>query len=71
MPKSQTAQQKYLDSLEKIDVKIYENSNDGSIAIARQIADLIRAKQKLKQKCVRACNRVQPQNSVCRAGTAA
>ncbi|ANH80848.1 glucosamine-6-phosphate deaminase [Niabella ginsenosidivorans] len=52
MPKSQTAQQNYLDSLEKIDVKIYENSNDGSIAIARQIAELIRAKQKAKQKCV-------------------
>lgn len=41
-----------LDSLEKIDVTIYPDSKSGSIAIAKTIADLIRAKQKARKKCV-------------------
>lgn len=41
-----------LDSFEKIDVEIYPNMKAGSLAIAKTIANLIRQKQKAKQKCV-------------------
>jgi glucosamine-6-phosphate deaminase len=40
------------DSLEKIPVKIFPNSNDGSAFVAQQIADLIRQKEKEGKKCV-------------------
>ena len=40
------------DSLEKIPVKIFPNPADGSKFIARQIADLIREKERVGQKCV-------------------
>ena len=40
------------DSFEKIPVKIFPNSTDGSAFVARQIADFIRMKQKKKEKCV-------------------
>jgi glucosamine-6-phosphate deaminase len=40
------------DSFEKIPVKIYPDLKQGSIAVAREIADLIRDKQKKKQTCV-------------------
>jgi glucosamine-6-phosphate deaminase len=40
------------DSLEKIPVKIFPNSNDGSAYVAQQIADLIRQKEKEGKKCV-------------------
>lgn len=41
-----------VDSFEKIPVKIYPNLKEGSKAVAKQIADLIREKQKKKEKCV-------------------
>lgn len=41
-----------VDSFEKIPVKIYPNLKDGSKAVAKQIADFIREKQKKKEKCV-------------------
>lgn len=41
-----------LNSLEKINVNIYPDVKQGSMAIAKTIADLIRKKQKQKQKCV-------------------
>lgn len=40
------------DSLEKIPVKIFPNSTDGSAWVAQQIADLIRQKEKEGKKCV-------------------
>lgn len=40
------------DSFEKIPVKIFPDLKQGSQFVAGQIADLIRAKQKLKQNCV-------------------
>lgn len=40
------------DSFEKIPVKIYADLKQGSVAVAREIADLIREKQKKKQTCV-------------------
>lgn len=52
MPKSQTAKQNHLDTLEKIDIVIVPDSKTGSLSIAKTIADLIRAKQKKKEKCV-------------------
>ncbi|MBO9619552.1 MAG: glucosamine-6-phosphate deaminase [Niabella sp.] len=52
MTKAQGAAPNHADTLEKIDVKIYADSKEGSFAIAKKIADLIRAKQKLNQKCV-------------------
>src|SRR5512138_4037591 len=41
-----------VDSFEKIPVKIYLDLKAGSKAVAKQIADLIREKQKKKEKCV-------------------
>ena len=41
-----------VDSFEKIPVKIYPDLKAGSKAVAKQIADLIREKQKKKEKCV-------------------
>jgi glucosamine-6-phosphate deaminase len=41
-----------VDSFEKIPVKIYPDLKEGSKAVAKQIADLIREKQKKKEKCV-------------------
>src|SRR6185503_14173855 len=40
------------DSFEKIPVKIFPDLQQGSLFVAQQIAELIRAKQKAKQKCV-------------------
>jgi glucosamine-6-phosphate deaminase len=40
------------DSFEKIPVKIFPDSAEGSVFVARQIADFIRNKQKRKEKCV-------------------
>src|SRR3954471_14204858 len=40
------------DSFEKIPVKIFPDLKEGSVAVAREIADLIREKQKKKEKCV-------------------
>jgi glucosamine-6-phosphate deaminase len=40
------------DSFEKIPVKIFPDLQQGSLFVARQIADLIREKQKRKEKCV-------------------
>lgn len=40
------------DSFEKIPVKIFPDLKEGSRFVAQQIADLIRAKQRKKQKCV-------------------
>ncbi|MBO9572224.1 MAG: glucosamine-6-phosphate deaminase [Chitinophagaceae bacterium] len=41
-----------VDSFEKIPVKIYADQKEGSVVVARQIAELIIEKQKLNQKCV-------------------
>ncbi|MBC7902447.1 MAG: glucosamine-6-phosphate deaminase, partial [Gemmatimonadaceae bacterium] len=41
-----------VDSLEKIPVIIYPSLKEGSVFIAQQIAEIIRAKQALNQKCV-------------------
>jgi glucosamine-6-phosphate deaminase len=41
-----------VDSFEKIPVKIYPDLKAGSAAVAKQIADFIREKQKKKEKCV-------------------
>jgi len=41
-----------VDSFERIPVKIYPNLKEGSLLIAKQIALLIRDKQKKKEKCV-------------------
>ncbi|MBS1655791.1 MAG: glucosamine-6-phosphate deaminase, partial [Bacteroidetes bacterium] len=40
------------DSFEKIPVKIFPDLDKGSLAVAKIIADLIREKQKKKEKCV-------------------
>ena len=40
------------DSFEKIPVKIYPDLTQGSIAVAKEIAELIREKQKKKSTCV-------------------
>ncbi|MEO8174648.1 MAG: glucosamine-6-phosphate deaminase [Sediminibacterium sp.] len=40
------------DSFEKIPVKIFPDLKEGSVAVAQEIADLIREKQKKKEKCV-------------------
>jgi len=40
------------DSFEKIPVKIYPSIKEGSLYVARMVADLIREKQKKKEKCV-------------------
>lgn len=40
------------DSFEKIPVKIFPDPKQGSLAVAREIAALIRAKQEQKQSCV-------------------
>jgi len=40
------------DSFEKIPVKIFPTPQDGSVFVARQVADFIKEKQKLKEKCV-------------------
>ncbi|MBK7097610.1 MAG: glucosamine-6-phosphate deaminase [Sphingobacteriales bacterium] len=52
MAKKNQSKSSQLDSLEKIDVEIYPDMKAGSLAIAKTIADLIRQKQKAKQKCV-------------------
>jgi len=39
-----------IDSFEKIPVKIFPDLNEGSKFVAQQIADLIRDKQKKKEK---------------------
>ena len=41
-----------IDSLEKITVKIFADSQEGSLYIARQIAQLIKAKEAAGEKCV-------------------
>ena len=41
-----------VDSFERIPVKIYPDLKAGSIAVAKQIAELIREKQKKKEKVV-------------------
>src|SRR5690606_843811 len=41
-----------LDSFEKIPVKIFPDLKKGSLAVAEEIAALIREKQKKKEKCV-------------------
>jgi len=48
----QTAKVRFSDSFEKIPVKVYPSSRDGSAAVARQVADFIKGKQKNKEKCV-------------------
>src|SRR5215217_4417501 len=40
------------DSFEKIPVKVFPSSKDGSAFVAKQVADFIREKQKRKEKCV-------------------
>jgi glucosamine-6-phosphate deaminase len=40
------------DSFEKIPVRIYSSSKDGSLFVAKEIAKTIREKQKKKEKCV-------------------
>ncbi|MBI3139896.1 MAG: glucosamine-6-phosphate deaminase [Sphingobacteriales bacterium] len=42
----------FADSFEKIPVHIFPDQKDGSVFVARQIADFIREKQKKKEKCV-------------------
>lgn len=42
----------FADSFEKIPVQIFADQKEGSISVARQIADFIRDKQKKKEKCV-------------------
>ncbi|MFV0605669.1 MAG: glucosamine-6-phosphate deaminase [Niabella sp.] len=52
MSKRQTISSSKIDSLEKIKVDIYPDGKAGSLAIAKTIANLIKAKQKAKKKCV-------------------
>jgi glucosamine-6-phosphate deaminase len=52
MSKSQANKSGHIDSFEKIEVSIYPDIKEGSSAIAKSIATLIRSKQKAKQKCV-------------------
>ena len=57
------------DSFEKIPVKIYPDLTQGSIAVAREIADLIREKQKKKSTCVLGIgHRFYSENIICRTG---
>ncbi len=42
----------FADSFEKIPVQIFPDQKEGSVSVARQIADFIRDKQKKKEKCV-------------------
>jgi len=51
MPKKATSID-LIDSFEKIPVKIFPDLDEGSKFVAQQIADLIRDKQKKKEKCV-------------------
>ena len=51
MSKAHTSQN-LSDSFEKIPVRITEDSKQGSKWVAQEIANLIRAKQKKKEKCV-------------------
>lgn len=52
MSKKHSEKHVQLDSLEKIEVEIYPDAKLASLAIAKQIAALIKAKQKAKKKCV-------------------
>ncbi len=52
MAKKKSGVNSHINSLEKIDVKIYPDAKSGSLAIAKTIATLIRTKQKAKKKCV-------------------
>ena len=40
----------FADSFERIPTKVVENAAEGSVWVAKQIANLIRAKQKKKEK---------------------
>lgn len=42
----------FADSFEKIPVTVFPDQKDGSVFVARQIADFIKEKQKRKEKCV-------------------
>lgn len=42
----------FADSFERVPTKVVENANEGSIWVARQVASLIRAKQRKKEKVV-------------------
>ena len=42
----------FADSFERIPTKVVENAAEGSVWVAKQIANLIRAKQKKKEKVV-------------------
>ena len=42
----------FADSFERVPTKVVENAAAGSVWVARQIASLIRAKQKKKEKLV-------------------
>jgi glucosamine-6-phosphate deaminase len=46
------APRNFADSFEKIPVHVFPNQKDGSVYVARLIADFIRDKQKKKEKCV-------------------
>lgn len=52
MPSKKTALADLSDSFEKIPVKIFPDPYDGSRFVAREIAALIREKQKKKERCV-------------------
>src|SRR5712675_1278215 len=43
---------KMVDSFEKIPLKIFPNAMEGSVFVASQIAELIRQKEKNKERCV-------------------
>ncbi len=43
---------KMVDSFEKIPLEIFPNADAGSVFVARQIANLIREKEKNKERCV-------------------
>ena len=42
----------FADSFERVSTKVVENAAEGSVWVAKQIANLIRAKQKKKEKVV-------------------
>lgn len=48
----QTAPIRFSDSFEKIPVKIFPSTGEGSAYVARVVSDFIREKQKNKQKCI-------------------
>jgi glucosamine-6-phosphate deaminase len=50
MPKQKAT--RFSDSFEKIPVKLFPSSKEGSVFVARQIASIIKEKQKAKLKCV-------------------